>query len=331
VAALTAVLVVVVFNFVVEHFSANLPPQVLLKRIRENAPSAQTIFLGNSQIASDVDPAAFSRACSYAPVSLNLGMGFTYASEHCLVLEYLLPYARSADTIIYGFFDTLPTDSVPAGGRDLVGNRALAYLFPDRASALLAPGDRAALWRMRLVAHVPMIRERAAIWAKVERVRRRLSGLGLPPEDANRFGRAKDFTAFEPADRDTFEARLRSLVGNQQPLNDSVREIVRLSFARHLKFYLIEMPMPAIHRQRFYTTESWPAYQRHVQNLIESGHGHFIDASDWVADENFIDALHLNENGAALFSARLAREICQASRAADFNHESPRVDPTTSR
>jgi hypothetical protein len=322
-----AALVVIAFNLTIEYFSPNLPPQQLLQRIREKSPSARLIFLGDSQMAADADPVAFSQACSFAPPALNAGLGATYASEHCLILEYLLPYARSADTVIYGFFDTLLTEAVPATWHDLVGNRAVAYLFPDRASALLAGGDAGELWRMRAIACLPMVRERMSIWAKVERLRRRLSGFGLPQEVADRFGRAKDFTVFEPRNRVEFEARLNSAVEKHRPLNRSVQEIVDLCAANHLKLYLIEMPVPTTHRDRFYETESWAAYRQHVQRLVASAD--FVDASDWLGDENFADPLHLNAIGATAFSARLAQEICRMP--AGFNDKSHPPIATTSR
>ncbi len=312
-ATLTASLVVIAFNFLVDYFAPNLPAQQLLRRIKDNAPLARTIFLGDSQMAADADPAAFSRACSYASPALNGALGATYASEHCLILEYLLPYAHSADTVIYGFFDSRTTDPVPAGWHQLGGNRALAYLFPARASTLLASDEGEKLWSVRLIAYLPMVRERNAIWVKIERIRRRCNRFGLPAEMANRFGRAKDFTAFEPSDSQTFEARLRSAVAKRQPLNRPLREIVRSCSANHLKFYLVEMPVPSLHRQRFYATENWQVYREDVRHLIAGNQGQLIDASDWVTDEGFEDPLHLNSAGAATFSARLAGDICGAS------------------
>ncbi|MEY2505021.1 MAG: hypothetical protein QOG27_1301 [Verrucomicrobiota bacterium] len=321
---LIALLVVVAFNILVARFGPNLPPQQLLRRIQEGAPSAQTVFLGDSQMEDAADPVAFAKGCNQARTAFNAGLGGTYASEHCLILECLVPLAPSADSVVYGFFDTLLTEPVPAKWRDLVGNRALAYHFPGRTSALLAPGEALTAFRIQVSATVPMIRERMAIWAKVERARRRFSRVGLPPEETGRFGRARDFTALEPADANVFETGLRKAVEEKRPFNRSVQEIIRTATARGLKFYLIQMPVPAGHRERFYATPSWQYYQLHIRHLLEPAGGRFIDASDWIEDGKFRDPLHVTAAGAEAFSTRLAREICSDT---DHNHSGvKRVD-----
>ena len=48
------------------------------------------------------------------------------------------------------------------------------------------------------------------------------------------------------------------------------------------------------------------AYQRHVEGLLARQNVGFIDASHWFPEgERFGDALHLNDEGARLFSQRL--------------------------
>jgi hypothetical protein len=155
-----------------------------------------------------------------------------------------------------------------------------------------------------------MVRERVALWAKVERVRREISRVGLPPEKASPFGRALDFLAYEPRNPDAFIASLNAALGADQPLDPSIREIMKTCAANHLKFNLVAMPVPKDHRQRFYASASWQTYRRHVQDLVEASQGRLIDTSDWISDAEFEDVLHLNAAGARIFSVRLAREIC---------------------
>jgi hypothetical protein len=309
-ATIVALLPVIGFNFFVRHLAANLPPQHLLRRIAESAPSARLVLLGDSQMDAGGDPRALAEACPAQSPATNAALGATMASEHCLILEYLLARAPSLETVVYGFHDNLLTQPVPGAWRDLVGNRALAYLFPERAAALLAPGDDGERWRIRWSASVPMIAERLAIWAKVERLRRQLASFGLPAENANRFGRARDFAAFEPRSEQAFESNLKAVVERRRPLNWPVQQILRNCAAPRLKFCLVEMPVPLRHRERFYGIKAWASYRSYLQKLVGSRSGTFIDASDWVDDEDFVDPLHLNPAGAAVFSARLAQQLC---------------------
>jgi hypothetical protein len=309
-AMMVAALLLVGFNFYVRRLASNLPPQQLLRYIQTNAPLAQWAFLGDSQMQAGADPKAFSNGCPAKPAAINVALGATCASEHCLILEYLLPRAPAVETIVYGFHDNILTELVPGAWRDLVGNRAMVYLFPDRASALLTPGDQFKAWRMRWSASVPMIAERVAIWAKVERLRRQLSEAGLPVQTVNRFGRVKDFSTFEPRDAEVFESNLKTTVEMERPLNLSVQQIVKTCASRNLKFCLVEMPIPALHRRRYYETGAWTSYREYLRKLVGRDSGIYIEASNWVSDEGFSDSVHLNTAGAALFSERLAQELC---------------------
>lgn len=306
---LVAVAVLAGLNLAIARSAPHLPAQQLLARIDRTAANARFVFLGDSQMEADADPIAFSAGCArpkdYRP-SINVGLGYTKASEHCLVLEHLLRRAPAADTVFYGFYDDLMTEPVPNRFRDIGGNRALAFQFPERAAELLFPQDAFSQWRFRLTACVPMVAERLALWARVERLRRFLGAIGLPAVAVSRFGRAADFRAIEPANDVAWEKRLRAL----PPFNSAVGEIARVCAAKKLKFYLLAMPVPSAHRTRFYARSAWAAYREHINNLTQAQGGRFLDASDWIPDEHFSDPLHAGTTGARIFSMRLAEEIC---------------------
>ena len=317
-ACLVCIGVVIVFNVAAGFAARKLPPQQLIERIDRSAGGVKTVFLGDSQMEAGADPAAFTEACAEAgqdQPAISIGLGATKGSEHCVLLEHLLGKAPAAESVFYGFYDNLLTEPVPAAWHELGGNRAVSFLFAERSAQLLFPDDRQKQWALRIAAHVPMIAERLAIWARVERTRRRLAAIGLPPAEASRFGRAADFAAAEPSDIPAFEANLLSAAVDQRPFNSSFAQIVQRSRERGLKFHLVMMPVPLRHRERFYSSEAWARYQAYVSGAITAAGGQFIDASDWVADQHFADPLHVDAEGARIFSARLARETCGSTSA----------------
>ena len=136
-------------------------------------------------------------------VAFNAGLGASGTVEHLMILQRALRDASTVKVVIYGFFDFQLTDAPSATLTDFFGNRAVAfYLDPGLAlrSYQMSPSDRLAFDLLR---HVPMVVERAGIWANVERMRREMGEVGMPPADTNRFGRVADFALLEarsPAD-----------------------------------------------------------------------------------------------------------------------------------
>ncbi len=318
VACLVCGAMVLALNAAVGLAARKLPPQQLLARIDRTAGDVKTIFLGDSQMEAGADPLAFTEACAESgqhQPAINAGLGATKGSEHCLLLEHLLGKAPAAETVFYGFYDNLLTEPVPSAWHDLGGNRALSFIFAERSAQLLFPDDRLRQWGLRVAARIPMIAERLGIWARVERTRRRLAAIGLPPAEASRFGRAADFATAEPTDIPAFEANVLSAAVEQRPFNSSFAEIVQRSRERALKFHLVKMPVPLRHRERFYASEAWARYQAYVSGAITAAGGQFLDASDWVPDQHFADPLHVDAEGAKIFSARLAREVCSSTAA----------------
>ena len=51
----------------------------------------------------------------------------------------------------------------------------------------------------------------------------------------------------------------------------------------------------------------------YLQALAQQNQALYVSAADWVTDDkNFEDATHLNEQGAKLFSAKLAANLSQS-------------------
>jgi hypothetical protein len=300
---LCAGVTLVAANVAVQCLAQNSVPRQML-RAAQQTTGVTDLFLGNSTMAAGLDERAFA-AERPAARPLNLGLGTSSPVEHYLL--YRQWRADAAARVYYGFLDTQLTDP-PAGSWDtLAGNRALAYYAePEVARQLYAPHS---LWQrlaFRVCGYLPVVVERYAIWANVERLRRRLGALGLPARAENRFGRAEDFALLE-LEYAEFVARCERAVAERAPLNAALVALFAQARLAGHSLYVIEMPMPARHCARYYRHSVWQAYQAHLRDLVHAAGGVYVEASEWIADEGFVDPLHLNAQGATQFSAQLSR------------------------
>jgi hypothetical protein len=87
----------------------------------------------------------------------------------------------------------------------------------------------------------------------------------------------------------------------------ALRDLVALCRHERLPFALVLMPESSGFRQLYR-----PEFLSEVDQLLaELQHGQeteLIDARDWVSDNGFLDAHHLDDDGAKVFSARFAHE-----------------------
>jgi hypothetical protein len=267
------------------------------------SPPADVLFLGNSQMEAGADCRAFESAWP-GRHALNLGLGSSSPAEHALLLRAAGRHAGAQ--VVYGFFDVQLTYQVTGGWADLTGNRAMSYYADlDSAIALYAPDSPLHAAQMRVVSRVPLLVERMAVWAKVEMLRRRLGGVGLPAEETNRFGRAADFDQVVAAD----PAEFRAAVDRRAPLNRPVKDLFETARKRGSKVLVVEMPLRSRHRHQAYETVPWQLYRGYLESLIREEGGSYLVASDWISDDDFADHLHLNNAGAATFSRRLAQTL----------------------
>lgn len=298
-----ALAVLVVANVAVWAGAKNALPRQLVRRAQKMA-SPTHIFLGNSTMASGVDEAAFAAAMPGSR-PLNIALRATFPVEHYLLYRQF--QAPRGAWLAYGFIDTQLTDTPQGSWSTLSGSRSLVYyLDPEIAFEMYSPGGG---WRtslLRMTSHVPVLVNRGAIWGRVERVRRGLEKIGQPPRAESRFGRAVDFALLEPEPAE-FASRCERVVREQTQFNRPVAEIFGRAIAQGNPIVVIEMPMTLLHRQRCYTGPAWAAYRQHLRALVSGVGAIYLDASDWLPDEAFSDGLHVNEQWAARFSARLAQ------------------------
>jgi len=298
--------IIAAFNLVILHFAQNSVPRQVLRNAYFSE-KVTDIFVGNSLMQSGFAPKVFETNLSNRK-AINLGLGSSSPVEHYLLLKSLLKSSPNQKlTIYYGFFDNQLTDPVVGDYESLFGNRAASYYIePETAISLYAPNSFIKSWQLRLIGKVPMLVERAAIWANVERIRRILGEIGMQKVAVNQFGRNQDFQLLEASDHNTFALMCQNVVQTKVRFNSGVNSIIQLVNKRNLKIIFILMPMTQKHREKFYTSPSWKAYQSYLSNLIQANGGSLVDASDWIADDGFSDALHLNVSGAKIFSKKIA-------------------------
>ncbi len=286
----------------------NSVPRQLLRHAR-SVPSPTHVFLGNSAVAAAVDEAAFAAA---APGTrpLNMGLGATMPVEHYLLFRQR-PLNAGA-VVVYGFFDTQLSDPIEGSWSTLIGNRALAYYIEPGVAADFFESD-SLLQRIlfQLVARVPLLAERTALWSRVEQARRVLGGIGMPPSASNQFGRVEDFALLEVDPRE-FARRCAEVVLHARPPSRPVVALLQRARAQGNSIYVLAMPMTSSHRARYYSNALWGLYLDQMRHTLAATGATMIDASDWMPDGAFRDAMHLTAAGAQEFSARLAREIVAA-------------------
>lgn len=300
--------ILVAFNLLVKHVARNSVPRQLIRNI-DAARGITHLALGNSLVAAGFDPSAFEASMAPQPVvAFNAGLGASGTVEHLMILQRALREDKTVKVVIYGFFDFQLTDVPTATLTDFFGNRAVAfYLDPGLAlrSYQMSPSDRI---EFDLLRHVPMVVERAGIWANVERMRREMGEVGMPRADTNRFGRVADFSLLEARSPADFESQCE--LGQKAGLSQPVLEMIADAHARGAQVVIVEMPMHPYHQSHFYALDAWDKYRDHLRELVEAQHATYLNAADWIEDANeFADHLHLTPTGAQDFSRRLAAKI----------------------
>ena len=297
-------------NAAVARLARNSTPRRALRRALAAEP-AGLVALGNSTMAAGFSEAT---ATDEGVVGLNAAVGATTPVEHLATLRAIRA-RHPAARVVYGVFDAQLTDPPSGSFGELFGNRAVVYeLAPDLAARHY--GDTLA-WRLAIpvVARVPVLTERAALWGRVEALRRKLGAVGTPARvETNRFGRAADFTLLE-ADPEPFRVTLREVVAGRRPLSGPVEELLRLAAEPPAPApVVVAVPMPGAHRATYYDKPEYRAYTGHVRQLLAGLGARWVSAEDWVPDAGFADALHLSGDGAAAFTRRLVRTLAEDAR-----------------
>jgi hypothetical protein len=312
-----ALVILLAYNLVIARAAKKTQRQHLLAAIEHLPPSTDCLFLGNSLIEAGCDAKAFESAwprSETSPLAINLGLGATTPVEHYLILKQALSRPVHIKYVIYGFFDDQLNAAPDGAWEDLIGNRAFSYYFPKDAAAFYTPHSRLGEWRLEMTERIPMLAERSSLWDRVELLRRHLDEIGMPKQKVNRFGRADDFNALEAKDVPSFTHRCDAIVRSNKTFSAPIQAMIDLAHQHGAKFFFVEMPMSQRHRDTFYSLPVWAEMRAHLQSLARDQQVTYITASDWITDAaNFEDTVHLNEQGARSFSAKLGTTLSHMS------------------
>ena len=258
------------------------------------------VFLGNSVAEAGFDVPMFiaawpKRAGLIAPI--NLALRETTPEEHGIILLHTLALPVKLKYLIYGFVDdqliTHSAETEPMETGAIFSARHVASVYTPR------PPTK---WRQTTTrSHAPKLALRASLWDEIDLLRWSLDELALETDEVTSFNR-----------------RCASTISTRSGFSIEVREIIRLGREHGATVILVEMPTTTAHRQAFHQSPVWARMHRYIEALAWEEGAVFLTGSDWVTDDGFfMDASHLNEAGAKLFSSRLAMTLARIDAAGE--------------
>lgn len=309
-AVLVTLGVLVALNLVIVQRSARAPLHTLKGRLHAT-PRVDFLFVGDSTMDSGLDPAKFEAAWWQSSTreakAFNASLRGSGVLDQYLVVREALRQHPETKVVVCSTWNFILTEPVAPHWTNLAGNSAIAYHYePALAAALYAPGSTFTKLHLQVMRHVPMFTERLTIWGKVETWRREFSSWGMPHPTENELLFPRYSEPAIAAAVSGFKQQCDDAVRHQTPLWTPARELIRHAQERGATVVFVNMPMGSWSHKLFYSTEAWSRYRAHLQALVEKEGALFVEATAWVADENFGDKRHLNPAGAKVFSERLA-------------------------
>ena len=291
-------------------------PRQVLRRIASAPDTIDILAIGNSLVEAGFGAAEVTTRLAIGDrpiVAVNAGLGASGVIEQLILVRRAL-LTHHVRLIVYGTFDHQMAVDVVRTNADLIGNHAMLYYQDADVAATYLPFDWANQVLFAICRRSAILRERGTIWARVERLRRRLGEAGMPKAATNAFGRAADFSLLEASSESTFVSDTDAILRSGVLLSAPVQDLLSLAKGRGTHVLVVEMPMHPTHLTRYYTSQSWRRFRQRTLEAVEHFGADYIDASHWVPDSVlFADPLHLSAEGARDFSDRLA-EFLRGSR-----------------
>jgi hypothetical protein len=183
------------------------------------------------------------------------------------------------------------------------------FVNPSLSARYYAPHSFVGRTFMEAAHYVPLFTERVTIWAKVEKLRRSLSEIGMRRGDADPGSApAPDvFHALEADNAESFARDCQSVTTTNAPFHPAIDDLIASAKQHGCKLVFVEMPMPPLHRQTFYSRPEWRTYKEHLRERLTAAGAELLEAEDWIPDPAaFGDAVHMLPRGAKEFSRLLA-------------------------
>jgi len=312
-----AALILVAANLLVGVASKNSNPRQSMRRVDAAPPVIDLLGMGNSLMGTSFDTDTIERAFQAAgrpAVAVNAALGSTYTIEHLILTRRALR-EHTVKQLIYGFFDQQMSENVPLKNADLIGNHAMLYYAEPQLTLRYARFSWMDLVAFQTDRCCALLRERGNIWAKVEKMRRAMEGIGMPHRATNQFGRPEDFDLLEFGSPEEFIRRCQEVMQAGSFLSPPMRELFKEANAQGVQITVVEMPMHPWHVKTFYDLPAWEEFRRGNRQAVGRFGASYIDASQWLPDESdFQDHIHLGHSGAVKFSQMLAERLLAATR-----------------
>ena len=312
-----AVAFLLVMNSAVGWLGRNAVPRTIVRRIA-NEHDLTHVFLGNSVAQSGFDAEKFNadaKLSGRAVRACNVGLGWSTPAEHAVLWDQVLKAGHRPETVFYGFFDLKLHEPPDTAWWALAGNSAMSYFVNPKLSArYYAPHSPMGRLFMQGAAYLPLFTERVTIWAKVEKLRRDFSEIGMRHGklgDTN--GETQDpFRALEAKNGEVFARDCEAVIASARPFHPAIDDLIASAREYRCRLVFVEMPMPPAHRQEFYFRPQWRAYNVYLKERLAAAGAELLEAEDWVPESGaFADAIHLGKSGAEQFTARLERTMIE--------------------
>jgi hypothetical protein len=317
VAMTTTVAILVLADLLTVRSARNSVPRQTMRTIASAPTAIDVLGIGNSLVAAGFDPAAVMRTfqrsgrpcAAVTCIAVNGGLGATGVIEH-LALTRLALRDHNVKTVVYGFFDQQMSGDVIGRNSDIIGNRSMLYYLEPQITLRYARFDILDRLSFQLYRSSALLRERGAIWAKVEKLRRVMGSIGMPPQASNQFGRKADFTALEAGDAQAFFLACQQVIQSGGFLSAPVQTLIQQAQDHGAKVIVVEMPMHPLHLKQFYDQPIWEQFRNGTRAAVERAGATYLNASTWIPDDQlFDDHLHLSSAGANQFSQLLATHL----------------------
>jgi hypothetical protein len=299
-------------DFLVERMARVLLPQRLLESIKSAPHDIAVLGVGNSLIQYGFDSKAIERVCRESRQvcsAFDAGLGGTGTVVHVAVARSIIKQ-RSVKTIVYGFYDFQMVDNWIGTNPDLTGNNSILYHVDQETALKYAYYDTLHRTLFSVYKHVALLRESYAIQGDVEKLRRSVGSVGMPPEQTNWFGRVADFALVESPDSVSFANKCRAVIKSGKFLADPLAELFEEARRGGIRLIVVEMPMSRSHLSRFYNQPVWGEFRYKTKQAAEAAGATYLDASRWMSEgELFVDHVHLSAEGARKFSGTLAGNL----------------------
>jgi hypothetical protein len=299
-------------NALVGWLGRDAVPRVLVRRIAASHDVTH-VFLGNSVVEAGFDPAEFAAGGGNLSTpfhACNAGLGWSTPAEHVVIWDQTLKAGLKPNTVFYGFFDLKLHEPPESAWWSLSGNSAMSYFVnPTLSARYYAPHSFLGKAFMEAAHYVPLFTERVTIWAKVEKLRRSMSEVGMRRgESEPGSAPAPDvFHALEADSAESFARDCRSTTTTNAPFHPAIDDLIASAKQHGCRIVFVEMPMPPQHRQTFYSRPEWTTYKEHLRERLTAAGAELLEAEDWIPDPAaFGDAVHMLPRGAKEFSRQLA-------------------------